>query len=212
MDASQIVVPKHAGAVRIPSEAMSVFSDDKTMQADLSRLSKACCSPQKLPALDGAPLPVLRSKGESTPQERDLLSSHGDTMEDNTDKSLYPLLYVHIWAHCSAVFRREQVEGRVHTIGLFICSNCGKEGPLNLDICRSAPPEWMVSNRWALAWLPHREALVERVQQIADLAGLPDERALDFGNGDLTRLQPGAVSSPAPSAGRLWGVGAYRKG
>ncbi|MGC2399963.1 MAG: metalloregulator ArsR/SmtB family transcription factor [Acidobacteriaceae bacterium] len=54
----KIVVPKHAGAARILSETLSVLSEDKTMQADLSRLNKACCAPQKLPALDGAPLPI----------------------------------------------------------------------------------------------------------------------------------------------------------
>ena len=54
----KIVVPMHAGAARILSETLSVLSEDKTMQADLSRLTKACCAPQKLPALDGAPLPI----------------------------------------------------------------------------------------------------------------------------------------------------------
>ena len=54
----KIVVPKHAGAARILSETLSVLSEDKAMQADLTRLTKACCAPQKLPALDGAPLPI----------------------------------------------------------------------------------------------------------------------------------------------------------
>lgn len=76
-----------------------------------------------------------KEQGKSTPQEGNILSSHEHTMEDNTNKSLSPLLHVHICVHCSAVFRREQVEGRVHTTGLFICSNCGKEGPLNIEIC-----------------------------------------------------------------------------
>jgi ArsR family transcriptional regulator len=52
------VVPKHAGAARILSETLSVLGKDKVMQADISRLTKACCAPRKLPALDGAPLPV----------------------------------------------------------------------------------------------------------------------------------------------------------
>jgi ArsR family transcriptional regulator len=54
----KIVVPKHAGAARILRETLSVLSEDKGMQADLSKLTKACCAPQKLPALDGAPLPI----------------------------------------------------------------------------------------------------------------------------------------------------------
>jgi ArsR family transcriptional regulator len=53
-----IVVPKHAGSARILSETLSVLSEDKTMQADLTKLNKACCVPQKLSALEGAPLPI----------------------------------------------------------------------------------------------------------------------------------------------------------
>jgi ArsR family transcriptional regulator, arsenate/arsenite/antimonite-responsive transcriptional repressor len=53
-----IVAPKQAGAARILSETLSVLSEDKTMQADLTRLNKACCIPQKLSALEGAPLPI----------------------------------------------------------------------------------------------------------------------------------------------------------
>ena len=53
-----IVVPKHAGAARILSETLSVLTEDRTMQADLGRLNKACCVPQKLSALEGAPLPI----------------------------------------------------------------------------------------------------------------------------------------------------------
>ena len=53
-----IVVPKHAGAARILNETLSVLCEDRTMQADLTRLNKACCVPQKLPALEGAPLPI----------------------------------------------------------------------------------------------------------------------------------------------------------
>jgi len=54
----RIVAPKHAGAARILIETLSVLSEDKAMQADLKRLNNACCAPQKLSALDGAPLPI----------------------------------------------------------------------------------------------------------------------------------------------------------
>jgi ArsR family transcriptional regulator len=53
-----IVAPKHAGAARILIETVSVLSEDKTMQADLARFNRACCAPQRLPALDGAPFPI----------------------------------------------------------------------------------------------------------------------------------------------------------
>ena len=55
----RIVAPKHAGAARILIETLSVLTEDKTMQADLRRLDKSCCVPQKASALDGAPIPTI---------------------------------------------------------------------------------------------------------------------------------------------------------
>jgi ArsR family transcriptional regulator len=52
-----IVAPKNDGAARILNETLAVFSTDKTMQADLRSLDKACCDTQKPAALEGAPLP-----------------------------------------------------------------------------------------------------------------------------------------------------------
>ena len=53
-----IVAPKHAGAARILSESLSVLNDDKAMQTDATKLNKACCTPQRVSTLEGAPLPV----------------------------------------------------------------------------------------------------------------------------------------------------------
>lgn len=53
-----LVTPKHAGAARILSEMLAVLREDRAMQADLARLNRACCVPQKLTALEGAPRPV----------------------------------------------------------------------------------------------------------------------------------------------------------
>jgi len=55
-------------------------------------------------------------------------------MKDNTSGFSTSLLHVHICLHCTAVFRREEVEGRVHTTGLFLCPRCEREGPLNVEI------------------------------------------------------------------------------
>jgi hypothetical protein len=44
------------------------------------------------------------------------------------------LLHVHVCLHCASVFRREEVEGRVHTTGLFLCPKCQMEGRLNIEI------------------------------------------------------------------------------
>jgi ArsR family transcriptional regulator len=54
----RIVAAKHAGAARILSETLAVIGQEKSMQADLARLGKACCSPQSVSALEGAPLPI----------------------------------------------------------------------------------------------------------------------------------------------------------
>ncbi len=60
----RIMVPRHAGAARILRETLAVLGDDKIMQSDLARLKKACCAPEKVAALDGAPLPIpLESAG-----------------------------------------------------------------------------------------------------------------------------------------------------
>lgn len=54
----RIVPPKHEGALKLLSETLSVLRREKTMQADLARLDKACCAPQRPPALEGAPFPI----------------------------------------------------------------------------------------------------------------------------------------------------------
>jgi len=53
---------------------------------------------------------------------------------EHETNGLPSLLHVHVCLHCNSAFRREAVEGRVHTTGLFICPKCGKEGHLNIEI------------------------------------------------------------------------------
>ncbi len=55
----KIVVPTNTGAAKILRETLAVLKEDKEMQADLARLNKSCCVPQKVSALDGAPLPTI---------------------------------------------------------------------------------------------------------------------------------------------------------
>jgi ArsR family transcriptional regulator, arsenate/arsenite/antimonite-responsive transcriptional repressor len=55
----KIVVPANTGAAKILRETLAVLREDKAMQADLSRLNKSCCAPQKVSALDGAPIPAI---------------------------------------------------------------------------------------------------------------------------------------------------------
>ena len=53
----RMVIPEHPGAARILRETLVALRQEKPLQADLARLSKACCSPERISALAGAPLP-----------------------------------------------------------------------------------------------------------------------------------------------------------
>lgn len=52
-------MPSYAGAAQILRQTLAALKHEKTMQADLARLAKACCSPKPIPALERAPLPTL---------------------------------------------------------------------------------------------------------------------------------------------------------
>ena len=49
--------PNDAAANSILDSVLSTLAENKEMQSDLTRLSRACCEPQKLVALEGAPRP-----------------------------------------------------------------------------------------------------------------------------------------------------------
>jgi ArsR family transcriptional regulator len=53
----RLVMPPHAGAAQILRETLGWMNADKAMQADRSRLIKACCAPEKFVSLEGAPRP-----------------------------------------------------------------------------------------------------------------------------------------------------------
>jgi len=54
----RIVMPPNIGAAQVLHQTLSWLKEDRLMQADRARLSKACCSPAKFTALQGAPLPL----------------------------------------------------------------------------------------------------------------------------------------------------------
>jgi ArsR family transcriptional regulator len=54
----RIVMPPHAGAAQILRQTLAWLADDRAMQADRTRLAKACCSPAKFVGLQGAPMPA----------------------------------------------------------------------------------------------------------------------------------------------------------
>jgi ArsR family transcriptional regulator len=53
----RIVMPPNIGAAQVLRQTLSWLKEDRLMQGDRARLSKACCSPAKFAALEGAPLP-----------------------------------------------------------------------------------------------------------------------------------------------------------
>jgi ArsR family transcriptional regulator, arsenate/arsenite/antimonite-responsive transcriptional repressor len=54
----RIVMPSHLGAAKILQQTLDWLKEDRAMQLDRARLSKACCSPAKFDLLEGAPLPI----------------------------------------------------------------------------------------------------------------------------------------------------------
>ena len=55
----RIVMPPHIGASQVLRQTLAWLKDEKTMQTDKARLTKACCAPSKYALLDGAPVPTL---------------------------------------------------------------------------------------------------------------------------------------------------------
>jgi ArsR family transcriptional regulator len=54
----RIVMPPNIGAAQVLRQTLEWLKEDREMQADQARLSKACCSPAKFSALQRAPLPI----------------------------------------------------------------------------------------------------------------------------------------------------------
>src|SRR5579859_3761672 len=53
----RVVMPPHIGAAQTLRQTLGWLKEDKAMQADRARLTKACCAPAKHPLLEGAPAP-----------------------------------------------------------------------------------------------------------------------------------------------------------
>jgi ArsR family transcriptional regulator len=54
----RIVMPENLGAAQVLRQTLAWLKEDRAMQTDRARLSKACCSPAKFIALQSAPVPV----------------------------------------------------------------------------------------------------------------------------------------------------------
>jgi ArsR family transcriptional regulator len=55
--------PADARAASILDAALKSLETDRSMQADLTRLEKACCYPQRFVMLQGAPMPIADTQG-----------------------------------------------------------------------------------------------------------------------------------------------------
>jgi ArsR family transcriptional regulator len=54
----RLELPEDAATASILEAVFESFKSDREMQSDLSRLSRACCDPQRFVALLGAPIPI----------------------------------------------------------------------------------------------------------------------------------------------------------
>jgi ArsR family transcriptional regulator, arsenate/arsenite/antimonite-responsive transcriptional repressor len=53
-----IVMPPNEGAEKVLLHVLQWLKEEKAMQADRARLTKACCTPEKFVMLQGAPPPI----------------------------------------------------------------------------------------------------------------------------------------------------------
>lgn len=54
----RIITPPNIGAAQVLRQTLAWLKEERSMQADRARLTKACCRPAKFSALQGAPLPL----------------------------------------------------------------------------------------------------------------------------------------------------------
>jgi predicted RNA-binding Zn-ribbon protein involved in translation (DUF1610 family) len=55
-------------------------------------------------------------------------------MTNDSDRSHRELAHYHACIHCGSRFRKEDFDGRTIATGIYPCSKCGLEGPLNIVI------------------------------------------------------------------------------
>jgi ArsR family transcriptional regulator len=59
----RIVMPANTGTAQLLQQTLDWLKGERAMQADRKRLTKACCTPSKFAALEGAPLPATHKAG-----------------------------------------------------------------------------------------------------------------------------------------------------
>jgi ArsR family transcriptional regulator, arsenate/arsenite/antimonite-responsive transcriptional repressor len=59
----RIAMPANIGAAQVLQHTLEWLKNERAMHADRARLTKACCTPSKFAALEGAPLPAPHKEG-----------------------------------------------------------------------------------------------------------------------------------------------------
>jgi ArsR family transcriptional regulator len=54
----RIVMPPNIGAAHVLRQTLAWLKEERAMQQDRARLTKACCAPKKRGLLEGAPIPT----------------------------------------------------------------------------------------------------------------------------------------------------------
>lgn len=57
----RIVMPPNEGAAQVLQQILQWLKEEKAMQSDRAKLTKACCMPEKFVGLQGVPLPTIIS-------------------------------------------------------------------------------------------------------------------------------------------------------
>jgi ribosomal protein L37AE/L43A len=55
-------------------------------------------------------------------------------MASDSDRSQRELSQFHVCIHCGSVFRRDEFDGTAVATGIYPCTKCGHDGPLNIVI------------------------------------------------------------------------------
>ena len=59
-------------------------------------------------------------------------------MANDSDRSHRELAHFHACVHCGSIFRRDTFDSTSVTTGIYPCSKCGLDGPLNVVIQEEA--------------------------------------------------------------------------
>ena len=77
---------------------------------------------------------ISRLKRYRWPLRRNSTTETRGKMASNSDRSRRELSHFHACVHCGNVSRRDEFDGTAVATGIYPCSKCGQDGPLNIVI------------------------------------------------------------------------------